>query len=312
MHEAVRAYKESLKPSETRRGYDSGLTAWEAMTRAAGLKRDQVDEVTLTAFVEWRWAEGRAPNTIRANLTGLAVRLRGEGVDVDPAEIVKARAHVDALVARAAVEGEPDRGRGQAPALALDALRNIVGGFDLDTRVGVRDRVLFCLGFALAARSQEMAGLRVGDVREVEAGLVVGIRVSKTGRRTANIPYGSNPVTCPVRAWQAWRREAGFVPIADAAEAVVQRVHRSGAVHGQMTPKSVRQIIKARGVEAGYEITSHSLRAGLITAARRAGKDVKAITDRSGHSTKSGQVYTYMREVDPWRPENNATMGIGL
>lgn len=313
LDEAMRAYKNGLKPDETVRTYDNGLRAWQTFCDATGLPGDVVREGALTTFVEWRWAQGRAPNTIRTNLTGMAVRLRERGVRVAAADIAGAKEHVERLAARAAAAGEVDRGRGRAPALAIAALRDIVAQLDTATAAGARDRVVFCLGFALAARSHEMAFLRVGDITETEEGLRVAVRVSKTGRRTVLVAYGSNPSTCPVRAWVAWRRMTGFSRMLDGTEAVVQRIHRSGALHGQMSAKSVRTIVRARAAAAGYEVvTSHSIRAGLITAARKAGKDVKAIIDVSGHSAKSGQVYEYFRDPDGWAPENNATMGIGL
>ena len=46
------------------------------------------------------------------------------------------------------------------------------------------------------------------DVTEGADGLTVRLRRSKTDQegagRTVGIPYGSNAVTCPVRAWLAW------------------------------------------------------------------------------------------------------------
>ena len=45
-------------------------------------------------------------------------------------------------------------------------------------------------------------------------GLVVQLRRSKTDQdgegRKVGLPYGSNPLTCPVRALRAWRDQAGI------------------------------------------------------------------------------------------------------
>ncbi|MFJ8934053.1 tyrosine-type recombinase/integrase [Streptomyces sp. NPDC102364] len=313
LDDAGRAHAASFTPDATERTYEAGYRSWKRYCADRSLPWQHARIGSLTAFVHQRWEDGRAPETIKTYLSGIAVRLRRDGHPVEAADVTAARRLVDAYARRAAEDGAADRGRGQAPALALGELRAIVAEMDLTTLDGLRDRMVFCLGFALAARSHELAYLRVGDVREAEEGLVVGVRVSKTGRRTVRVAYGSNPVTCPVRAWQAWRRACGWVPMLDGTEAAVQRIHRSGALHGQMSAKSVRAIYRRRAAAAGLELVrSHSGRAGFCTAARTAGKDTKAICDVSGHSPKSGQVYTYFRDPDGWKPENNATMGIGL
>jgi site-specific recombinase XerC len=87
---------------------------------------------------------------------------------------------------------------------------------------GCRDRALLLLGFAGALRRSELVGLDLADVTEGTDGLTVHLRRSKTDQegtgRTVGVPFGSNPATCPVRAWRAgWRsqasqREPSFAP----------------------------------------------------------------------------------------------------
>lgn len=101
------------------------------------------------------------------------------------------------------------RGRGPAPALLVSHLRRVVGAAP-DNMMGVRDRALVLLHFAVAGREHELAALRVRDIVETENGLVVDIRVSKTTPRTVKVPFGSRPSTCPVRAWRAWAEAAGI------------------------------------------------------------------------------------------------------
>jgi integrase len=307
-----RAHRNRHTPPNTDTAYERDFALWKTWCQARDLDPAVPREWMLTAFIDDRWSAGIAPATIRRNLSGIAVTARTDGATVERAMVTQLRQYVTALEHVAAVEGEPDRGRGHAHALPLTAVRDIVGRHDLATAAGLRDRTVFCLGFALAARSAELAHLRAGDITRTEQGLVVKVRVSKTGRRTVKVAYGTNPLTCPVRAWAAWQRHAG---LAAPWDFVVPQVHRSGTVWDVgMRPGSVSAIVTRRGRAAGYEIpvSGHSLRSGLIVAARAAGKDVKAITDVSGHSPKSGEVYRYLADVDGWEPENNATMGIGL
>jgi len=69
-------------------------------------------------------------------------------------------------------------------------------------------RALFLVGFAGTLRRSELVGLDVEDVVETSDGLTVHLRRSKTDQeaagRTVGVPYGSNPQTCPVRAWRLW------------------------------------------------------------------------------------------------------------
>jgi integrase len=116
---------------------------------------------------------------------------------------------------------------------------------------GCRHRALLLLGFAGALRRSELVGLDVADVTESADGLTVHLRRSKTDQegagRTVGIPFGSNPVTCPVRAWRAWLEVSGiteghaFCPVdrhghigttrlSGQAVALVLKRHAAGAV----------------------------------------------------------------------------------
>jgi integrase len=74
--------------------------------------------------------------------------------------------------------------------------------------IGVRDRALLLVGFAGAFRRSEVVSLDVADVTFGGDGLVVQLRRSKTDQeglgRQVGLPFGSNPLTCPVRALRAW------------------------------------------------------------------------------------------------------------
>jgi site-specific recombinase XerC len=78
--------------------------------------------------------------------------------------------------------------------------------------IDVRDRALLLIGFAGALRRSELAALDTADITEDDQGLVLVLARSKTDQvgqtKTLGLPYGSNPVTCPVRAWRAWRQLA--------------------------------------------------------------------------------------------------------
>ena len=127
-------------------------------------------------------------------------------------------------------------------------------------------------GFAGAFRRSELVGLDVGDLDFNGAGLIVNIRRSKTDQegqgRRVGIPYGSTPVTCPVRALEAWLAVLG----ADEGP-LFRGVNRHGQLAGsRLTAQSVALVIKRLAGQAGMEahdLAGHSLRAGLATEWKR-------------------------------------------
>lgn len=232
---------------------------------------------------------------------------------VDPDNVAAAaRELLRDYVRAAAGAQEPPRGRGPARALTLVDLRALSAACP-DTLAGTRDRALALLDFAVASRRSEIAGLLVLDVAEDPNGLLVDVRVSKTSPRTVAVPYSSNPATCPVRAWRAWRDAAGLAD--DPAGPAFRRIDR----HGRLLPSglsgaAVRELLTRAAGRADVEnITGHSARAGPPTEARRASNDRKAIAAITRHTENSASLNDYMHRAGRWDDENeNALIGIGL
>ncbi len=96
------------------------------------------------------------------------------------------------------------------------------------------------------------------------------VRRSKTdqeGRgRDVGIPTGAYPTTCPVRALQAWRAQAGIT--AGPLCRPVDRWDRVGP--GHLAGRAVGRVVQRGARRAGLDprgLAGHSLRAGLATAA---------------------------------------------
>ena len=177
---------------------------------------------------------------------------------------------------------------------------------------GCRDRALLLLGFAGALRRSELVGLDVADVTEGTDGLTVRLRRSKTDQegagRTVGIPYGSNPATCPVRAWRAWLEVSGVTE--GPAFRSVDRHGRIGATH--LTAEAVALVLKRLASRAGFdprEVAGHSLRAGLATSAAAAGVPERVIADQTGHKG-TAMLRRYIREGSLFR--ENAASAVGL
>jgi integrase len=184
--------------------------------------------------------------------------------------------------------------------------------FEVWNTRAVRDRALLTIGFAGAFRRSELSDMRWDDIEEVAEGIKVTIRKSKTDQervgQTIGIPYGGNLETCPVRSLVEWRAALG-----EGAEGPVFRaIPRNGKIStGSISPRAIAKIIQTSAKRAGIEgrISGHSLRAGLATAAAKAGKPAHSIMRQTRHKTVE-MVMHYIREEGLW--DDNAAAGIGL
>ncbi len=292
------------RADNTLRAYASDWRVWEQYVAEVRIPLEAGTPGAFLAFVIWLGKQGKAPSTIQRNLYGAAVTLRGRGADVHPDGPKKAKKAIDALARMLAEEGE-QRGRGQAPPLTIPQLRTMSKALP-DTLKGLRDRAILTVGFGMAARRSELANLRARDVVVTEEGLKVFARYGKTGARSSAIKKGENKWTCPRRAWLAWTSAANLAPDGPA----FRRFNRR-AMLGPITAQGIGIAVTAAAEAVGLEgVTGHSMRAGLATAARKAGHDTKTIAVQGGWSPNGTALHKYLRIVDQWA--DNATAGIGM
>ena len=169
--------------------------------------------------------------------------------------------------------------------MTVPDLRAMLEGLGTDPG-GCRDRALLLLGFAGALRRSELVGLDVADVTEGTAGLTVHLRRSKTDQegagRTLGIPYGSNPVTCPVRAWRVWLEVSGITE--GSAFRPVDRHGHIGAT--RLSGQAVALVLKRLGARrAKYRVKRVTpIRGGYVAASVVNRPNVLARLGRGGRS----------------------------
>jgi integrase len=154
--------------------------------------------------------------------------------------------------------------------------------------IDIRDRAVLLDGFAGGFRRSELVGVDVEDIDEQPEGLAIDIRRSKRDQeakgRTVAIVYGTDTMTCPVRALRTW------LAIADITTGAVFRpVDRHGnVVDRRLTPQSVALVVKRHMGPLGYDLddfAGHSLRRGMATTASRNGARDRTIMDTTGHAS---------------------------
>src|ERR1043166_7651667 len=191
--------------------------------------------------------------------------------------------------------------QGKAPTVVDEVRQMVTASRDKNSNSlsGFRDRALLLVGFATAMRRSELVALNVEDLEWATQGVVVLIRRSKTdqigeGRKVA-VPFGTNPDTCPVRALKAWLNAAVI-----ASGAIFRQVTQHGGLLGRLTDQSVALIVKRYAELAGLDpkrYAGHSLRAGCVTSAVRAGAPEHLIMRQTGH-TSVVTLRRYIREAD--------------
>ncbi len=198
------------------------------------------------------------------------------------------------------VHGRPQRQ--VQPALREDVLAMLP--HMIGTR-GVRDRALILIGFAGAFRRSELVSLEHDDIAFVKEGLTILIRRSKTdqigeGRKIA-IPFARSHA-CPVKALTHWLAHSRI------QSGPLFRIVKKGGAIGTvaLSAQSVAAIVKEYARKAGLNAdnySGHSLRAGLITSAAKAGVSSWKIRQQTGHKSDA-MLQRYIRDADMF--EGNA------
>lgn len=300
---SARRYAEEAKAENTRRAYRSDwrrFSAWCNTHRVAALP---ASGDTLALYLAAYADAGRKPATLGRAIAAIVQAHKAANV---PSPWTTA--------ARAVWQGVRRR-HGIAPQqkspILLDDLRAMLATLG-DRPIDVRNRALLLMGFAGALRRSELVGVDVEHLRNDKDGLRLHLPRSKTDQegqgRIVGLPYGGRPATCPVRAVRAWIDVAGIE-----RGAVFVGLTRGGNLTGaRLSGYDVARLVKKLATAAGLNadvFSGHSLRAGFVTMAVRAGKAERAIMQHTGHTTVQ-MLRRYVREVGVF--EDNAATGIGL
>ncbi|TFD72738.1 site-specific integrase [Cryobacterium gelidum] len=231
--------------------------------------------------------------------------------------------------------------------LLLDGLRKTLVGIDRTSWphgvIGHRDAAILTIGFGGAFRRSELAALELQDISiHPENGLHIRVRRSKTDQKGNGflkaIPFGGSPLTCAPCAYIRWLialsagaksssdlenavRSASMtehacrenVPLLDGRQPFLRPVMKNGAIKARhITGNVVNDVVKRRVAHIDLnpaDYGAHSLRAGFVTEAFRAGATHHEIMRQTGHRSPD-TVEIYSREVNPL--DNNAVVRLGL
>jgi len=299
----ARDYVAASRAENTTRVYRTGWKQFTAWCDEHGVVALPAGPETVALYVA-DLAKDAKPATIDLRLAAISAAHRAAGYD-SPTKQEAVR------LVRRGVRRTLGTAQRQVRPLTVPELRTMLEGLGSDL-AGCRDRALLLLGFAGAMRRSELVGLDVADLTEGSDGLTVRLRRSKTDQegagRTIGIPFGSNPVTCPVRAWRAWLEVSGITE-----GPAFHPVDRHGHIGlTRLSGQAVALVLKRLSTRAGLdprEVAGHSLRAGLATSAAAAGVPERVIAATTGHRG-TAMLRRYIREGTLFR--ENAASAVGL
>lgn len=177
--------------------------------------------------------------------------------------------------------------------------------------IGIRDRALILLGFSGAFRRSEITALTMDDIAFTRDGIIALVRRSKTDQEGEGlekvIPYGANPITCPVRALKDWIEASGI-----SEGPVFRAINRHGRVaNNPLAGNAVSRIIKRNPCIKAKEdkYGGHSLRAGFVTSAVQRGVPEDLIMAQTGHKS-SNTLKIYIRRGKSFSETAAAMVGL--
>jgi len=323
----IRAFMAGAKADSTRRAYRDDWRRFEAWCAGEDLPSLPATPAAVCRFLDHLVVEGYlARNGERRAYS--ASTLSRFMVSISVAHTRAGFAHTDNPIKHPAVQecwegirrsvGSAQRPKAAATTTIIrsmvaglpDPVAPLPGAADRLQLAGLRDRALVLLGFAGGFRRSELAALAVEDLEDVDEGVDIRIRRSKTDQagkgRTVLVCYAPAAKDCPVRALRAWLAASGITE-----GPVFRKIDRHGHVGSRpLSGQAVADVVKARAKAAGRDpakFAGHSLRRGHVTSAAKAGATRQKIKAQTGHhSDRMVDAYT----EDASRSEGNSSAAI--
>jgi integrase len=288
----ARDYIDASRAASTRKAYAADWNRFSLWCRQRDASPLPAEPALVAVYLS-ALAKRQAPPSIARALAAIAHAHRRAG-EVAPHRAEGGMVIADMLAGiRRSRRTRPDR----KDAADADVVMRLLWSIEGETLAALRDRALIAFGMALAARRSELVALDVADLAWEPNGLLVTIRRSKTDQEAEGavvaVPEGRR--LTPLAHLRAW------LAAADITEGPVFRPLWKGnrARHARLSDHAVARIVQTRAAAAGLDparYAGHSLRAGFVTSAARAGADVWKIQQVSRH--KSMQVLSgYVRDA---------------
>ena len=306
--EKAKKYILHAKANNTIKSYKSDWRDFVAYCQARDVSCLSADVSTIANYVA-DMAETKKVSTIVRRLSSISQAHQAAGSE----------SPTFAFGVKAVVKGIK-KTKGTMPnkkaAAVIEDIQAMVSKLNRTKLIDIRDRALILIGFAGAFRRSELVAINMDDIEKNRDGLTITLKHSKTDQEgqgyKKGIPYGSNPDTCPVRAFEDWM-DASKITQGPIFRRIYKNAQKIDQIHTKgLVDKSVALIIKKLAKKAGLDenkYSGHSLRSGLITTAANRGVDERSIMKQSGHKSLT-VMRGYIQDATLFK--NNAATNVGL
>jgi integrase len=308
----------ALAPDNTIATRRTAWRCWQRFLTAAALPEGTLSVGTLLQFAEWMDSVAMAPSTMHTYVASVVVEARvhypsrEEALAAVPKGIAAPVFDAIRHMAKNAAYNHERRGRGKSPAIHPLSVRAVVSSLDISRRIGLRDKALVLIWYALGARGAEVAHLNIEDVElvvdDAAPGMYLHLTATKTGSRRPFIPFDDvEPQLCPVRSWLAWLDSLRQAPHGPAA--FPQLTWKGTVKNAALTPAGVRDRLQLLFDAAGQMCRGgHGMRRGHIQHSLRQGKNPEDVRQHVGLKEGSSAWPQYVEEWDSRR--NSSAAGI--
>jgi integrase len=286
----------------TRRGYESDFNEWTQWCTAHAIAPLPIDPVMFCKYIHQLSKHGAANGTISRRFSALrfAESTAGLPTMLQDSRVLRMWDGIRRTNGR-----PPDRSVPIMPPLLWEILdaTPIINPDGTPCVGGLRDHVLFLVGFTGALRRSEISGIDVEHLERHEHGMVLHIPTSKmnqTGeeQELVALPYSQTPGRCPIAAIDAWRQATAI----DNGPLLRGLTKHGKARAGRIGESSINTIVKTAIARTGTDpskYSAHGLRAGFITYANMMRVPDRDIARQSRHSSLAS-LDGYIRINELW------------
>lgn len=289
--ERAKAFAKNAKSPNTHSAYESDMKDFEAWCYSQGVESLPATPRTVGLYLAAR-AGYLKPSTLSRRLVAIKAAHVLNGFELDTR-------HPAIRETMTGIKRTYGTARNERAPLCTDDLRRAV-----DAEPSPRNRAIMLLGFAAALRRSEIVALDVDDLTFNDDGVVVYLAKRKNDQEgegtKIGVPFGSDPVTCPVRNLKTHLGDTDDGPVF---------LNRWGnRLSGKWVWKIVKNAVERVGMDP-EQFGGHSLRAGLATSAAKAGVSERAIMRQTGHKSVA-MLRRYIRDGEIFT--ENAAARVGL
>ena len=296
--EDAKVFLDNALSDSTKHGYASD---WNIFTTWCLVRKQEsipARPETVALYISWMAMNGKRVATIQRAMASIAKAHKTDGL---PSPTSHEMVRTEFTGIKRTIGVDQDR----VDAIGIDELKKIIGQFDSSVE-GLRNKALLLIGYMGAFRRSELVAILRKDVKFSDEGVSIKLKKSKTDQKGIGflkaIPRANDKEFCPVLALADW--------LLVAPEANIVFCHVEGSrgptktgqkLSDKMIARSMQRWCDNVGVDGWF--AGHSLRAGFVTAAAKAGKADRDIMRITGHKSHS-MIDRYVRVVNVF--ENNA------